>query len=489
MMARARTRRYISVGCTILLLYLIYLNISKLASMDKTKVEVKRNGNILQVVETEADRNHDTKKGHFIEVDGNNIEAGKRYKYRFQMMSLILGNNQLHYKSEPMESSLLHEFSPDIENRVENLFIDGNGTNHQLEFYVISPAILPYKGNIMVVARVWLNYERRYKLDKADQINRWIDNYLFSQMFDGNMKPTSPGEILGIPVPVQYVANAGCSDPKIFNWMGSLMVLFYMTMRDNKGLNIGHLFLLDYDRKILKKPKILDHNIAQIDSNWVPLVVDDTLHFVYTMDPLRVLKCTKEQNMDITCHFIKSIDTTLEKYPFNQNTDFLHGGSSFLPYKKSYYINVALSTLSYKDNQNSTSPLYGAHIVLLKAYPFRIVYVSERLRIHPDLYNNIPIVRNNFIRYPFFHPFGLIVENSDTIDIGIHINDYRSFIVRVTGIETVLDDAIATDSRSGDSIVTSQPRNIQEFVKLSLQKSHLKQKWKIQNENGKEIVS
>ncbi|CAH1792047.1 unnamed protein product [Owenia fusiformis] len=467
---RARLRKRIIVGCIILIPYLIYFSNWKFTY--ETKVEVSRN--YLQGVKYED---------YYIKADGY-------YKFSSQTVGLIIGNNRSDYRSQQMESSLLYEFSPDIEENVRNLFINENGTNDQLEFHVISPAILPYKGNIMVVARVWLNYERRRSVDRLNEKNQWMDNYLYSQMFDGKMHPISPGKLLGIPAPVQYKMNAGCSDARLFKWMGSLMISFYMTIRDNKSIDIGQLYLLDYEHNIIRKPKIVNHTIARIDSNWAPLIINESLHFVYTMDPLRILKCTREENMDIICHFIMSIDTALVEYPFHRRTDFLRGGSPFLPYKESYFISVTHSTLTYiTDDQEWPHPIYGAHIVLLKVYPFRIIYVSERLKIHPRIYDKIPIVRNKYILHPFLYPIGLIIEDSNTIDIGIHINDYRAFIIRLTGIENVLDEAIMIDSGNNGYKETAQPRSIQQFVKHSLQKSHFNQTWRIEEENTKQNIS
>ncbi|CAH1784813.1 unnamed protein product [Owenia fusiformis] len=478
-MARKGLGTYIPVGIIILSLYLVYFWYSNLVFVD-TNAGVERHQNDFLGVIKEDTRT----KG-----DGPYITANRRLTYTTNVLTLTLANNKSHYERQQIESSLLHEFSPDIEDRVRNLFINDTGDNDQLEFHVISPAILPYKGNIMVVARVWLNYERRYHI-RDKEMNRWIDNYLYTQMFDGNMRPLSSGNILGIPVPVQYSLNTGCSDARIFNWMGSLMILFYMAMKDNEGTDIGHLFILDYDRNILRKPKIVDHKIANIDSNWSPLVIDDSLHFVYTLDPLRILKCLKDVHMDIICHFVTSLDTTLQKYPFDVHRDILRGGSPFMPYKESYFISVAHSTLTYfTPEQDMPHPVYGAHIVLLKVYPFRIIHVSEPFKIHPRIYDNIPLVRKHFILAPFFYPTGLIVENSDTIDIGVHINDYRAFIVRVTGIENILNKAMKSDSRNDDSMVTSRPRFIQDFVKLSLRKSHFNQTWTIEEQNGKQIIS
>ncbi|CAH1784812.1 unnamed protein product [Owenia fusiformis] len=463
-MANTKLAKYISVGSIILVLYLLYF--SHTFFTNKTKAGGSQ---------VRSKLSKEREETRVIEREWH-INADERYTYRSQVMTLTIANNKSHYKSQQVESSLLHEFSPDIEDRVRNLFINDNGNNDQLEFHVISPAILPYKGNIMVVARVWLNYERRHSIDNLNEKNRWLDNYLFSQLFDGNMRPISSGNLVGIPAPTQYVANAGCSDARIFSWKGSLMILFYMTMMDNEGVNIGHLFILDYDRNILRKPKFVDYKIAKIDSNWSPLVVDDFLHFVYTMDPLRILKCLKDEHMDIICHFVTSLDTTLQKYPFDIREDILRGGSPFLPYKKSYFISVAHSTLSYvAGDQSQQSPIYGTNIILLKVYPFRIIYVSGPLKIHPRIYDNIPLVRKHFLPAAFFYPTGLIVENGDTIDIGIHINDYRAFIIRVTGIEKVLDEAIVLDSMSNDSMETDRPRYIQNFVKLALKKSYLNQ--------------
>jgi len=93
---------------------------------------------------------------------------------------------------------------------------------------------------------------------------------------------------------------------------------------------------------------------------------------------------------------------------------------------------------------------YTAHVIVLSARPvYRIVYVSDSLRVHAKLYRSAPMIRPRYIDDGFIFPVGLIVENDDWLALGVHVNDHSSVILRLKGLKSVMDRVIRTDRLRG----------------------------------------
>lgn len=91
---------------------------------------------------------------------------------------------------------------------------------------------------------------------------------------------------------------------------------------------------------------------------------------------------------------------------------------------------------------------YTAHLVVLCTHPtYRVVYVSDSLRVHSSVYRAAPMIRPRYIDDGFIFPVGLIVESDDWLALGVHVNDYSSVIVRLKGLKSVMDRIIRMDQR------------------------------------------
>jgi len=93
---------------------------------------------------------------------------------------------------------------------------------------------------------------------------------------------------------------------------------------------------------------------------------------------------------------------------------------------------------------------YTAHLIVLSVRPtYRVVYVSDSLRVHSKVYRAAPMMRPRYIDDGFIFPVGLIVENDDSVALGVHVNDHSSVILRLKGLKTVMDRIIGQDRRRG----------------------------------------
>ena len=85
---------------------------------------------------------------------------------------------------------------------------------------------------------------------------------------------------------------------------------------------------------------------------------------------------------------------------------------------------------------------------------FRIVYVSDPLKINPYIFSMFSgprfwsVVQENFI-----FPVGLLIEKKKGIVIGAHINDHGSTLLRWQGLEHLLSKVIDIDKEAGSQEV------------------------------------
>ena len=143
-------------------------------------------------------------------------------------------------------------------------------------------------------------------------------------------------------------------------------------------------------------------------------------------------------------HYVLMLQVNREKFVFQHAVSHLRGGTPFELYEWPYYVSVAHSTMYKEENHHR---FYTAHLVVLCVQPYRIVYVSDDIQVHPEIYTKIPIVRSRYIDDGFIFPVGLILENKDTMTIGVHVSDHSSVLIRVRGFQKLMRSIITQDKR------------------------------------------
>ena len=334
---------------------------------------------------------------------------------------------------------LIHSFSPYIERQAAERFLD---PAHDNIYYANSPAIVWFQDEIVLVSRIWL--DREIYNPQTWPANDFADNWLYMQRFNLFMKPTSPGEILGIPSPKQFWVGDGPIEPRIFKVQGRLFINFNSAMSFNLDSFFDFTVLWDVQKNkpIIPRirggsPMMNTTDTVPRDKHWMPLIANDELYFVYNLDPLRILKCT----LDGDCYF-EYEELTKERFVFDHSFSHLRGGTPFELWDWPYYIGLGHTTL-YKVTNNHRH--YTAHLIVLCVDPYRIVYVSNDLKIHPWIYQRMPIVRARYIDEGFIFPVGLIIETKDTIAIGVHVNDHSSVILRLKGMRAMMKNILYQD--------------------------------------------
>lgn len=306
-----------------------------------------------------------------------------------------------------------------------------------------------HKGKLICVMRIWLEKEKYQEGGAKKPPNDFNDNFLYTQKFDNHMKPITPGSILGIPTPRQWTIGDGPIEPRLFKINEEdVFISFNTGVYLKSGKALDGTFMWDFLRHKTIMPEIqggspIMKTVAKDrmprDKHWTPYTDGKQLKMVYNLDPLRVLTCTN----NFSCYF-SHFDGS-DNYQFVQNKDSLRGGTPWILYKYPYYYSIGHTTL-FKNP--SYDRIYTINLIVYKAHPTpRVVYLSGPIQIHDKPMNEVPIVRYNYIRDPFFFPVSVIAEEEDSLVIGGHINDYSSVLLRLRGVKQLLSDVVNDDKR------------------------------------------
>ncbi|XP_013399569.1 uncharacterized protein LOC106165762 [Lingula anatina] len=360
-----------------------------------------------------------------------------------------------------LTTSLVYSFSPFVENKVKKIFPD---PVHQNVFYANSPAITWHNDQLVTVLRIWLEEERYEKREKP--YNFFADNYFYTQNFDGNFKPLTNGSLLGIPTTKAFGFGDGPIEPRMFkvyekDGKERLFVTFNTAVYFKDRTVIDYTMFWDFDNSEIIIPRITNGGVQPTkygmprDKHWAAFNLHGQLHFVHNLDPLRILRCTIKG----VCSFIHKDDSG-KNIKFKDNKSHLRGGTPFEHYSGKYYVGVAHGTFF---KAPSWKRFYTTHLVVLHVEPFRIVYVSNDILVHHNILFSVPIVRARYIQDPFLFPVGIILEDPDTLYLGVHISDYSSVLLRMRGLKNLMTKVIEAD-KNAQSTRGPVPWTLQNFV-------------------------
>lgn len=371
------------------------------------------------------------------------IQAVERQCIRFDMGGYMLDERGRYASvTEELTSCLIHSFSPYIEQEAARRFLDPARDN---VYFANSPAILWHRNELVLVSRIWLDREK-YESKNDWPSNHFADNWLYMQRFDSRLRPVSNGSILGIPAPKQWWVGDGPIEPRLVEVQGRLFVTFNSAMAFKQQYPMDYTIMWDIDQNLPIIPHIeggtpmlnaTEKDDMPRDKHWMALVDHDQLYFVHNLDPLRVLHCS----LNGFCKFVHQ-ETDKTRFIFSDTRSHLRGGTPFVLYRFPYYVCVAHTTMYKKTNHHR---YYTAHIVVVSVKPYRVVYVSNDIRINPKLYKTAPMVRNRYIDEGFIFPVGLVLDSDYNLDIGVHINDYSSVLIRVKNFRKLMERVVALD--------------------------------------------
>jgi hypothetical protein len=134
-----------------------------------------------------------------------------------------------------------------------------------------------------------------------------------------------------------------------------------------------------FDPIILKIPGI-EGGQSFVEKNWMPFSKNNTLHFIYSIDPLVILRCDPADTECSIVHIDKGVSL-----PLNTENTFLRGGSNLVPVSDSddrYFIGGCHTYFTWKYRY------YMYVAILLDTVEWKIIHVTKPLRF---VYNDQPV--------------------------------------------------------------------------------------------------
>ena len=120
------------------------------------------------------------------------------------------------------------------------------------------------------------------------------------------------------------------------------------------------------------------------EKNWAPFVMKDELHFVYSFDPLVIIKWMGNNNGSCIIIYEQPITT----YPIRTAKSVFRGGSNLIHYENNIYLGGIHSRIKFPN----LDLIHFTHLVMIDMNQFKIIYVSKPIKFE---YNNKYFNNNN----------------------------------------------------------------------------------------------
>ena len=331
----------------------------------------------------------------------------------------------------------LKTFGKEFEEECRQDFVD---LENKINVILKSPSLLWHQGDLHVALKVEVYRPPGSRLGCYG----YMCNHLYVMRFDKYLNRIGRREMIQMKLPYKHRDRSGPDDSRIFQMNGSLYIMFAAGYAAyNVNSTVTHLisgiwdyqnqkpFFPDFERELVKSGVVME-------KNWVPLINNQELFVITNLDPLYIMKCKIHEG----CTFMKNNDNGSDDSKILNVRRPLRGGTSFELYKYPYHVSLVHGTY-YRQKRDR---YYTAHLLVMNAESLRIVYVSDPIKIHQDLYSRYQGDRYfRTVKGDFLFPTGILVENENSLVIGAHINDKGSVLLRLDGIASILQDIMALD--------------------------------------------
>lgn len=249
---------------------------------------------------------------------------------------------------------------------------------------------------------------------------------------------------------------------------------------------------------------------ADTEKNWVPILIKGELHYVYSLSPLRILKCNVEQEISAKNLPKNSKDSELKKdvsqykkvcrvqfkgeaVDSGSQTGALRSGTNWVEHSPGVYFSFVRTRIMHK---KCSYAIYRPHLIVMKfnidaktgAYSDpHLISVSEPITVFDsklfDLYVKKGLATGNkcddeAVLTPgsISHWTGISQnEDSDIADVIISINDDMTALLKIRGFGQAVQKAIDSApsfrqsrkiSKKGTLVVKAE-REMKKFVEKS----------------------
>lgn len=298
---------------------------------------------------------------------------------------------------------------------------------------VMSPAVLKRTDEKLdIYCRIWSEAWKGVK-QRPRPMQRIVTNSMWVSTYSLNTRFLSSAKSVGIVPSIVMDGEDGPQDVRAFSVNLTDYLIFNAYIKNNGGLCLfteSEFIWNVREREVipikLHGRLLSDRMCAKAkrphDKNWSPLVHSGRVFFVRFFEPLQVLEC----------HF-PSGDCSVVHGPenFDGPATQMRGGTPFVQLQGNYY--WSLTHRAFHETASSPVRSYYMYLVVLRVFPFRVVFVSDHIKVDPA------VLRTKFrpwwTQQNFAFPTSLFSIDHDSAIVGLHVNDFHSYLMKITGLQ------------------------------------------------------
>lgn len=237
--------------------------------------------------------------------------------------------------------------------------------------------------------------------------------YIGKILLDENFKPQGEATLIN-------TKNEASEDPRCFR-IKEKTYISYSHIKEWQPKPIVDMELLELG----EHPVALQYKESRIEKNWVPLVYNDDLYFIYQYNPYTLLKVSDISSGEVELVY-KNRETNHAINCWEKNWGKIRGGTPAIEIEDSF---VAFFHSSYRIGKNMHYVIGAA--TFEKTPPFTITKISKEPIVYKEMYQEkitnfkSPYIKQ-FCMYITF-PSGVIEKDNQLYvvcgdnDIGIHL--------------------------------------------------------------------
>ena len=192
-----------------------------------------------------------------------------------------------------------------------------------------------------------------------------------------NLSPLQKGELLKIKTPCESTfPKTGPEDQRVIQVQSDIIIVFNMLDENAQR----RMYIYNFTNRQITKLKVNEFELQKTEKNWCPLVIDDELHFVYRLNPLRILKCTDLETG--ICEIVHDEDTSQEGIGNSPR-----GGTEFKLWRWPLYVGFA----------HSHDP-WRPQLVVLDVESFKVVHAGSTFNVPQP--KEVKPWRGRSVQYP-----------------------------------------------------------------------------------------
>ena len=198
------------------------------------------------------------------------------------------------------------------------------------------------------------------------------------------------------------------------------------------------------------------------EKNWTPILINGEAHYVYSLAPLRIIKCEPSNLLSKTCNVM--FDGAQISSQFAQ-TGKLRGGTNWIEHSPGIFFSLARTRVIHRCNY----PLYRPNLVVIK---FAVDLESKQYTNPQLIHVSAPVIELDEVLFKLFENKTKLASNrliltpgsitnwtgeeSDILDIVIGVNDDISSLVQVKGLGSAISNIIKAYSNKTLGSISDQ---------------------------------